>query len=105
MKKRNVFAEIVEGFDALKAEREGKMTLRTHRMEMKLAPKITAAQIVAVRTRLNMSQPVFAGYLRTSKRTLENWEQGKAAPNPQASLLIKLVESDPGTIQRLATLA
>ena len=28
MKKRDVFAELVEGFDALKAEREGKLTLR-----------------------------------------------------------------------------
>jgi hypothetical protein len=27
--KRNLFAELTEGFDALKAEREGKRTLRT----------------------------------------------------------------------------
>jgi hypothetical protein len=28
MRKRDVFAELVEGFDSLKAEREGKLTLR-----------------------------------------------------------------------------
>ena len=28
--KRKLFAELTEGFDALKAEREGKRTLRTH---------------------------------------------------------------------------
>ena len=30
MKKRNLFAEIAEGFDALAEERAGKRTLRTH---------------------------------------------------------------------------
>ena len=35
--KRNVFAELVEGFDALKAEREGKITLRQHTVESKPA--------------------------------------------------------------------
>ena len=28
--KRNIFAELTEGFEALAAEREGKITLRTH---------------------------------------------------------------------------
>lgn len=42
-----------------------------------------------------------AGFLRTNVRTLENWEQGRAKPNAQASLLIKLVEAFPNTIQRL----
>lgn len=36
--KRNVFAELTEGFEALKAEREGKITLRTHVVEKKAAP-------------------------------------------------------------------
>lgn len=38
--KRNVFAELVEGFDTLKAEREGKITLRRHTIESKPAPKV-----------------------------------------------------------------
>ena len=37
MKKRNLFAEINEGFEALKLEREGKMTLRKHIIEAKPA--------------------------------------------------------------------
>lgn len=31
--KRSLFAELKEGFDALKAHREGKRTLRTHAVE------------------------------------------------------------------------
>ena len=34
---------------------------------------------------------VFARYLRTNPRTLENWEQGRAKPNAQAVLLIRMV--------------
>ncbi len=38
--KRELFAELTEGFDALKAEREGKRTLHTHAVERKPAPTI-----------------------------------------------------------------
>jgi putative transcriptional regulator len=48
--KRNLFAELIEGFDALKAEREGKRTLRTHAVERKPAPTVTAKELVRVRT-------------------------------------------------------
>jgi putative transcriptional regulator len=35
---RNVFPELSEGFDALKAQREGKRTLRTHAVERSSPP-------------------------------------------------------------------
>jgi len=100
--KRNLFAELTEGFDALKAEREGKRTLRTHAVENKPAPTVTAKELVRVRAKLNLSRAVFARYLRTNERTLENWEQGRAKPNAQAALLIRLVAHYPDTVKRLA---
>ncbi|PIV72094.1 MAG: transcriptional regulator, partial [Rhodocyclales bacterium CG17_big_fil_post_rev_8_21_14_2_50_68_7] len=42
MKKRNLFAEIAEGFDALAKSRAGKRTLRTHEVELLPEPEITA---------------------------------------------------------------
>lgn len=39
--KRNVFSELSEGFDALKAEGEGKVTLRTHAVKRKPAAAVT----------------------------------------------------------------
>ncbi|MEA3642835.1 MAG: hypothetical protein VBE63_23260 [Lamprobacter sp.] len=45
---------------------------------------------------------MFARYLRINPRTLENWEQGRARPNAQAALLIRLVEKFPDTVERLA---
>jgi putative transcriptional regulator len=102
MKKRDLFAEITEGFEALAEERAGKLTLRTHKLEWLPTPEVTADELVALRTRLHLSRPVFARYLRTNPRTLENWEQGRARPNAQAALLIRLVERYPDTVERLA---
>lgn len=66
-------------------------------------PSVSADELMALRERLHFSRPVFARYLRTNPRTLENWEQGRAKPNAQASLLIRLVERYPDTVERLAT--
>lgn len=103
MKKRNLFAEMAEGFDALRDERTGKQTLRTHAVELPPVREVAADELVALRERLNLSRPVFANYLRTNPRTLENWEQGRAKPNAQAALLIRLVEKFPDTVERLAS--
>ena len=100
--KRNLFSELVEGFGALKAEREGKITLRQHAVESKPAPKVTAKDLMRVRADLNLSRAVFAHCLRTNVRTLESWEQGRAKPNAQAALLIRLVAKYPDTVKRLA---
>ncbi len=102
MKKRNLFAELAEGFDALAEERAGKRTLRSHVVEARPAPEVSADELLALRERLHLSRPVLARYLRTNPRTLENWEQGRAKPNAQAALLIRLVERYPDTVERLA---
>lgn len=102
MKKRNLYSELVEGFGALAEERTGKRTLRTHDVELKNAPEISADEVIALREQLHLSRPVFARYLRTNPRTLENWEQGRAKPNAQAVLLLRLVQRYPDTVDRLA---
>ncbi|MDR2195767.1 MAG: hypothetical protein LBE50_04090 [Gallionellaceae bacterium] len=101
--KRNLFNELMQGFADLEAEREGKITLRRQVVTLEVVADVTADELRALRERLNLSRPVFANYLRTNPRTLENWEQGRAKPNAQAALLIRLVEKYPDTIQRLAT--
>ena len=100
--KRNLFAELGEGMTALAAARQGKRTLRTHAVEYKPAPKVTPKELIQVREELKLSRALFAVYLRTNVRTLENWEQGRAKPNAQAALLINLVKQYPDTVQRLA---
>lgn len=102
--RRRLFGELTEGFKALAAARAGKVTLRTHTVKPLPAPKIGAVELVKVRRQLRLSRPVFAAYLRTNVRTLENWEQGRAKPNAQAVLLIKMVQKFPDTVSRLATI-
>src|SRR6266496_1504460 len=102
--KRNVFAELTEGMASLAESRDGKRTLRTHAVEFRPAPTVTPKELIRVRESLNMSRALFAVYLRTNVRTLENWEQGRAKPNAQAALLINLVKRYPDTVQRLATI-
>lgn len=103
--KRDVFAELVEGFEALAGERAGKVTLRSHKVALNKLPAVTADELVGIREHLHLSRPVFAMYLRTNARTLENWEQGRAKPNAQATTLIRLVQKYPETVERLAALA
>ncbi len=99
--KRNLFAELSEGFDALQAQREGKRTLRTTRVQSRPPVEVTAEEVKAIRERLNLSQAVFAHRLRTHTKTLQNWEQGRARPNAQASLLIRMIDRFPDTARRL----
>jgi len=90
--------------EALAEARQGKRTLRTHAVEFKPAPTITPQELIRIRKNLKLSRALFAVYLRTNLRTLENWEQGRAKPNAQAALLINLVKCYPDTVERLASI-
>src|SRR5256885_635014 len=101
-KGRDIFSEILEGVEAMKAHREGKITLRTSKIEEPPPPEIDAQLIRDTRERLKMSRRVFARQLRVNERTLEKWEQGRAKPNRQAATLILLTRKFPDTLKRLA---
>jgi putative transcriptional regulator len=104
MTKRNLFAEIKEGFDALAEERAGKVTLRKQTVDYQPAVEMSAEEVVRVRTKLNVSQPVFARRFRTEAKTIANWEQGRSKPNAQAAILLKLVDRHPELLDEIATL-
>jgi DNA-binding transcriptional regulator YiaG len=55
-KKRNVFDEMMEGFDALAEQRAGKRTLRTHAVKAKPAPRISARELEKIRKDMNLSR-------------------------------------------------
>jgi putative transcriptional regulator len=100
-KKRRLFSELMEGVDAMRAHREGQITLRTHRVEPVSLPPVSAAIIRQTREQFHMSRPAFAYRLGVNARTLERWEQGRSKPNDQAAALILLVRKYPDTMQRL----
>ncbi len=102
--KRQVFDELMQGVEAMRQHREGKITLRTHELEEEPALVVTAALIRETRERFQLSRNVFARCLRVSPRTLENWEQGRVKPNAQAAVLVHLVRAFPDTLERLRKL-
>jgi putative transcriptional regulator len=105
MAKRNIFDELMEGVRAMKGHREGKVTLRTFKVEPKPLPKVDSKLIKETRQKLHCSRAVFARTLRINERTLEKWEQGRGRPNDQAAALVLLVRKFPDTLERLGKLA
>jgi putative transcriptional regulator len=105
MTKRNVFGDLLEGVMAMKDHREGKVTLRTQKVEAAPLPKVDSRLIRDTRKKLRCSRAVFARKLRINERMQEKWEQGRAKPNPQAAALVLLVRRFPDTLARLDELA
>jgi len=105
MAKRDIFGELMEGVAAMKSHREGKLTLRSYKVEPAPLPNVDSKLIRDTRKRLRCSRAVFARKLRINERTLEKWEQGRAKPNPQAAALVLLVRRYPDTLARLEEVA
>jgi putative transcriptional regulator len=104
-KKRKLFDELMEGVSAMRGHREGRITLRSHRVERLSLPRIDEKIIRSTRERLRMSRQAFAYRIGVNPRTLERWEQGRSKPNDQAAALILLVRKYPDTLKRLQDLA
>ncbi len=105
MSKRNILRDLMEGVAAMKSQRQGKLTLRSFKVEPAPLPKVDSKLIRDTRKKLNCSRAVFARKLRIKERTLEKWEQGRGRPNPQAAALVLLVRKYPDTLERLERVA
>ncbi|MEW8537843.1 MAG: helix-turn-helix domain-containing protein [Candidatus Thiodiazotropha endolucinida] len=58
-------------------------------------------EVKAIRESMGFSQARFARTFGVSKRTVENWEQGRRCPTGAARTLLRLVEADPGYARRI----
>jgi putative transcriptional regulator len=102
--KRNLFAELMEGVEAMKGQREGKVTLRTYAVPVPKVKESPGSEFfVAAREQFNVSRAVWANMLRVSPRTVEKWEQGGQV-SALAATFVELVTRYPDTIERLRTL-
>lgn len=100
MTKRDMYSELLEGFESLQQEREGKLTLRSVEVTVLPEPRIEAEELKQIRDRLNISQNVFAQQLRLNARSYHRWER-EGISGPQATL-IKLVDNHPELLQEIA---
>jgi putative transcriptional regulator len=87
---RDVWQEVLDGVREIKAG-GGKRT--------KVQPK---SQVVRVRLKSGLSQAQFAAVLGVSKRTLEQWEQGRREPTGAAKTLLKIAERHPEVLLEIA---
>lgn len=52
-------------------------------------------KVKAVREKVGLSQQDFAMLIGVSKRTIENWEQGRRQPTGPAKALLRILNVDP----------
>jgi putative transcriptional regulator len=55
--------------------------------------------VVAIRKRAGLSQPVFASRIGVPVSTLRNWEQGHRTPQGPARVLLALLEKNPRIVE------
>lgn len=52
-------------------------------------------EVKLIREKVGLSQNRFALLIGVSKRTLENWEQGRRHPTGPAKALLRILDADP----------
>jgi putative transcriptional regulator len=87
---RDVWQEVLERVREIKAG-GGK--------RRKVAPESPVAR---VRLKSGLSQTEFASVLGVSKRTLEQWEQGRREPSGAAKTLLRIAERHPEVLLEVA---
>ena len=87
---RDVWQEVLDGVREI---RSGGGKRRT------VEPK---SFVVRVRLKTGLSQAEFAALLGVSKRTLEQWEQGRRAPSGAAQSLLKIADRHPELLREVA---
>lgn len=80
----------------------GKIDLRSTTLEIPDAPPLfTKEDVKEVRTRLNVSQPIFAKLLAVSADTVKAWERGANKPSGSSARLIQMAKQDPQAFQNM----
>src|SRR5271157_4974863 len=87
---RDIWQEVLDGASEIKAG-GGKRTSAEPR-----------SPIVRARLDSGLTQAQFAALLGVSKRTLEQWEQGRRAPSGAAKTLIRVAELHPEVLREIA---
>jgi DNA-binding transcriptional regulator YiaG len=76
----------------------GKYTLKT--LEIPDPPRFTATAVHKLRSRLGLSQGLFARLLGVSRKLVEAWEAGSRVPSPMACRLLQAIARNPSSFLR-----
>ena len=90
-KEMNAFCEdLLESAKQMKEKKAARKTV------------VVVSDITLARNKVNMSQPAFAELMGVSVRTLQAWEQGKRNPSGAAKTLLRVAETHPEILRKLA---
>jgi len=90
-----MFAELLESVKEMDAIHKGKK-------KPSRVFEFPEPEVKTIREKTGLSQTQFARLIGVSKRTLENWEQGRRHPTGPAKALLKILEVDPqGAVRAL----
>lgn len=64
-----------------------------------------ALDVKAIRHKVGMSQHDFAGYFGVSRRTIQEWEQGRRCPTGAARAFLVVIDREPEAVRRALTAA
>lgn len=87
---RDVWQEVLDGVREIKAGGGKRTKVKSQ------------SQVVRVRLNSGLSQAQFAAALGVSKRTLEQWEQGRRKPSGAAKTLLQIAERHPEVLLEVA---
>ena len=87
---RDIWQEVLEGVNEIKAGGGRRTTLEPR------------SPIARARLKSGLTQSQFATLLGVSRRTLEQWEQGRRVPSGAAKTLIRVAQLHPEVLREVA---
>lgn len=87
-------------FDELLASVEEMDKVRTGKATASREFNFPEPEVKDIREKTGLSQGRFAMLIGVSKRTLENWEQGRRHPTGPAKALLKILDANPEQVIR-----
>jgi len=92
VKKNKFFEELKAGLEDAIAHSQGKLHLRSERIEIPAPPaEYKPKEIKIIRENSNYSQGLFAKVLNVSVKTVQSWESGDRAPSHVALRLLEII--------------
>lgn len=87
-------AALVESLSEVAAWKRGEVAL-----PVRVIPTMSAERVRTIRKSVAKSPKEFSARFGIPARTLEGWEQGRRRPDPTASILLRVIETNPKAVE------
>ncbi|MSO98517.1 MAG: helix-turn-helix domain-containing protein [Rhodospirillaceae bacterium] len=92
-RQRSIVREIIAGLKEVEKDRQGKPAkLVTYRVRL--------PNIKALRQKLKLTQTEFARRYCLNARTVQDWEQGRAQPDPMVRAYLTVIAHNPRAVEK-----